>query len=657
MKIYNKIKIYAAIVAMLPLIYFTSCNYLDVVPPEQPDTDDMIIDNQTALRNLYSCYGYLQNGGADMPYQRIDATGTDEVVCPQEWQNLGSRVQWNAITPSSINDDGGYAWVVWYNAIGYCNQFLKLIEENNPVMKPNDKEQYIAEAKFLKAYYHFRALQMYGPIPIIDEFQNSDIPKGDIPGRYHFDYCVEYIVNLLDEAASFLPAQHSNSQYFGRATSVICKAIKAKVLLLAASPLWNGEFPNRTWENETFETPGYGKKLVSLTYDAGKWEKAHKACLEAIQASEAIGAELFDINASETVRKNQNVHLPQIPGLDVSTPEGVEFQQRVMMLRYMTTAKPDQGNKETIWGVAYPQENPDLVMASLPHYVLSNDQNINVGGWGGLSPTLYTVENFFTKNGKLPSEDSEFSNQSDWFKSAGLSNPDIINLNVSREPRFYAWISFDGGEYATVIVNRTPLFCEMRNPEKAGYDAAIWGTRNYCVTGFLNKKGVHPHLNFTGISWNNNYGEVRYPMVLIRLGELYLNLAECGANLGGAYAAEALEYLNKIRKRAGVPEWTTASLSQSGKTLLDAVLEERFVELYMEGFRYYDIRRYVKGKEHLSANNYRGLNAVLRAPSFSVFNTPIKVNQPFGWDDRLYLMPISNKELYANPQMVQAPGY
>jgi hypothetical protein len=98
-------------------------------------------------------------------------------------------------------------------------------------------------------------------------------------------------------------------------------------------------------------------------------------------------------------------------------------------------------------------------------------------------------------------------------------------------------------------------------------------------------------------------------------------------------------------------------VSTSGKSLVQHVLEERFIELYQEGHRYYDIRRYVKGSEYLSSNCYQGLNAMIVGPSFEVFNTPTHINQPFSWDNRLYLMPISNKEIYANPQMVQAPGY
>lgn len=654
MKIFCKKKIYTIVIVFLSLTSFRSCDYLDVVPPEQADTEDMIIDDISALRNLYACYGYLQDGNADLNFVKIIA---DEAVFPQEWDSKSWRMaQWNAVTSSSIDGDNEYPWVVWYNGIGYCNLFLKLIEENNPSLNPNNKDQYIAEAKFLKAYYHFRALQTFGPIPIVDDLLQTNIPKDEIPGRFHFDYCVDYIVNLLDEAIVSLPAQHSNDQYYGRATSIIAKALKARVLLTAASPLWNGEFPNKSWRNDQFETPGYGTELVSTQYDKSKWERARKATIDAIQAAEVAGTVLYDVPASETLRINQQVALPQIPGLDGNTSEGQDFQQKVMMLRYLNTARPDEGNREIIWAMASERSSEDIRMSSMPHYVLTNNENQNVGGWGGQSPTLFTMEHFYTHNGILPEEDDAFIERSEWLKSAELGNPDIINLNVNREPRFYAWLSFDGDEYSPVISNRSPLYIEMRNPQRTGYDAAIWGTRNYSVTGFLNKKWVHPNLNYTGAAWGNNIGSTTYPITLIRLGELYLNLAECNAHLG-THTAEALDYLNRVRKRAGVPEWTESLLTKHDKSLLDAVLEERFIELYLEGHRFFDIRRYVQGRQHLNTDKFVGLDAIRKAPSFNVFNTPTKINQPFAWEDRLYLLPVSNSELYANPQMVQAPGY
>ena len=648
------------IITIFTSLLICSCSYLDVVPPEQPDLDDILTDNESVLDMVYSCYGYIEGRGLNPNcYTMLTGGGTDECVAPQEWGNLGSKAQWGAITPSSINDTYNYPWRPCYSAIGYCNLFLKLLDEYNPTVTPSDRQMYIAEVKFLKAYYHYRLLAMYGPIPIMDTHTDPNIPKDKIPGRSHFDYCVEYIVRLLDEAAEVLPNEHA-PEYYGRATSVICKALKARVLVLAASPLWNGQFFDKTWKNSKYETPGYGMELVSREYDHQKWVRAKEACEEAITIAEQSGAALFNIEASEILRTNQKLALPQVPGLDASTPEGEEFRKRVMMLRFMMTTSPQDGNKEQIWAIAGGSGSSSMgynfMMASVPHYAVYTQIGSvwqNYGAWGGLSPTLYTVQNFFTANGVIPAEDPSFPAESNWYKSAGLPEDDIINLNVGREPRFYAWISFDGDEFSPVVNAGKPLICDMKNPEEGGYNAAKWGTRNYCVTGFLNKKWIHPNFRYTGSEKNNNFNSCSYPMALIRLPELYLNLAECYAQLGED--GNALTYLNKIRERAGVPQWTTGNLGE--KSLLEAVLQERFVELYMEGLRYYDIRRYLNGRDRLSKECYLGLNAIQEGPTFTEFNTVVPIAQQFSWHNRQYLMPVPNDEVYSNPQMVQAPGY
>lgn len=66
-----------------------------------------------------------------------------------------------------------------------------------------------------------------GPCPIITEKVDPNITNSQIPGRSHFDYCVDYIVQKLDTAATILPAVRETDD-LGRATSTICKALKAK---------------------------------------------------------------------------------------------------------------------------------------------------------------------------------------------------------------------------------------------------------------------------------------------------------------------------------------------------------------------------------------------------------------------------------------------
>lgn len=93
-----------------------------------------------------------------------------------------------------------------------------------------------------------------------------DADNSEFPGRSHFDYVTNWIVDKLDKAAEDLPASRSDEKW-GRATSTMAKALKARLLVYAASPLWNGKFPYPQWKNKNFETPGYGYDLVSLTYD------------------------------------------------------------------------------------------------------------------------------------------------------------------------------------------------------------------------------------------------------------------------------------------------------------------------------------------------------------------------------------------------------
>lgn len=662
MEIFKYIKETGRILVLASAFGLVSCNYLDVVPPETADIDDTMKDATSTLNFLYSCYSPIEYDDINpLKYIAYDAAG-DDYVLPRLWDNGCSRTQWGMLSPTNAKDwqafnwGAVYPWKSLYTGIGQCNLFLKNLDELHPPITEDTYKEYRAEAMFLKAYYHMRALQLFGPIPIMDKLMPQGTPVSDMPGRSHFDFCVDYIVDLFDKAAADLPATR-NTQYFGRATSVAAKALKARILVYAASPLWNSsETPLAKWTNTSYETPGYDKALVSGTYDAKKWERARQACQDALSSAESAGFRLFTVNDAETVREQHKVNLPAVPAVDGSSSnEQLLFLQRVMMFRYLITARPSEGNLENLWGTLYNGTN--AIYAGIPHFVLKADNGSEAGGYGGMSPTLYAVEHFYTKNGKLPEEDPAFPQQSEWFKSANLTNKDIIKLHVGREARFYAWISFDGDEYSSYIVDgKKPLIVEARNPAKQGYDPNKWGERNNCVTGYLSKKGVQPNYYMRQIDGNNNRDQIKYPMPLIRMAELYLNLAECEAQVGGQYTESGIKHLNEIRRRAGVPELTMADLT-AGKTLLDRVMEERFIEFFQEGQRYYDIRRYLNGAKYLDKDNFMGLNALVKSPSFEEFNQVTPINQPFKWDQRMYIMPIPISEIYNNPQLEQAPGY
>lgn len=633
-----------------------SCEYLDVVPVETPDRDDMLTDPASALRYLYGCYGPIQNEKTQKQRYSNYHFGSDEFVeCVSVYDDF-RRFQGDQITGHNAAQYG--VWNDYINGIGYCNQFLSDIATYEvPNLDINEKTQYIAEAKFLKAYYHYMLLNYCGPIPIMDSQLPMDMDKGDLPGRSHFDAVVKYIVGLCKEAYNNLPITYGDERYYGRATKAVCRMLEAKVRLLAASPLWNGSFPWPGWENPSYETPGYGRALVSNSYDVQKWKDAYDACEAAIVEAKAAGHELMRLADSEAIRVNDNIPLPTIPGIDNSSPEGEEFAKQVMLMRYVVTARPNQGNREFIWASLDLNNYWATSPASIPHFVMKDEKGVPGGGWGMISPTLYTVEHFYTKNGRLPIDDMEFPREDEWFTSAGLENPDIIKLCVGREPRFYANISFDGDEYSPVIAGGNPLVVKARDSQECGYNLELFGQNNQSQTGFWNKKNVHPNLRYSNPGMTNNIGGIENrPNSIFRLADLYLMTAECCAYLGGTYVEEGLKWLNEVRDRAGVAKLQAKDVTADG-SMLKAVLSERFVELYFEGMRLEDIRRNVQGAQRMSGNCYRGLNSMVKDPSFEEFNTPCQIKQSLKWSNRMYLQPIPDDEVYANPQLIQAPGY
>lgn len=665
---------------VIPCCLLTSCNYLDVIPPEQADFDDTMKDQEAVENFLYTCYGYVPRC---QPYDfNAFEQSADELVAPRDWNDFPQQIAWGTVSPSTYLtwgngknfDDFGF-WIPGYNWLGYVHHFLAELDVLNPVgVTEEDKAQYRAECWFLEAYYHFRILQAMGPCPIIDGRVDPNITTDEIPGRSHFDYCIDYIVNKLDTAATILPAVRETAE-LGRATSTICKALKARVLLCAASPLWNGSFPHPEWRNTNFETPGYGTELVSPTYSEEKWRRALTAAQEALAAAEAAGYHLFTIDEASLCAQNDGIDVNSIyiPGRDAETVDNEEFKARVLLFQYLVTANEGQGNRELIWANRIDSDGNnggEAMDARLPCVVVRRTNGTNVGGWGGFAPTLNAVERFYTDMGKLPSQDPAFYPQNEWYTrfNSGASSPelptdhldgedvknDIIKFHVRREPRFYSWIVFDGSQYMPKINDGNPLWINFKNTNTNGWSQS--NTRNCAGTGYLSKKFVDPAIQFRANDGGRTSRAARRPY--IRMAELYLNLAECYAALGETQSA--LDNLNIIRERAGIPDLTTADITGT-MTLTDWVRNERFVELYEEGFRYYDVRRWMIAPDVLKAGVRYGLNGIELNPSFEDFNQRTLINQPFTWDERLYLMPIWSRqgmdELYSNPQLVQAPGY
>ena len=655
-------------------LLLASCEFLDVVPAKRADFEDAM-KNKDAVESWIYGRGYHEIQWQNPFYYWTIEQTTDDFVLPEgqaqdEAREKNYLMSHGMITSGNVPD----TWWALYGAIGYINLFEQQLEEQNPsFLTEADKSLYRAHAKFLKAYYYLRVLQKFGPMAIVESYADPSTDKSSFPGRSHFDYCVEYICRLLDDACADggLPVANYNEQSgYGKGNQVICAALKSRLRLLAASPLWNGSFPFSQWQNTNFETPGYGKELVSYSFDIEKWRKAKTAARDAIDIAEANGRHLVTMSEMETMAASDKISTTNaaywIPGLDTSTPEGVEFYKRVLLMRYAMASDETMGNHELIWTVLGKGQwyltTKSHVWGSLPRRIIKK----NDGNWqycySHINPTLETVEAFYTKNGKLPKDDPDFTPQSDWLKSANLERPEVINLNVNREPRFYAWINFDGCDIGPYLVAGKPLRLDLRSYEACGY-SPDYAQGDLPQTGYLNNKFIAPAERY---DYDGSYTDFDYPTPLIRLNEMYLNLAEACAELymngDGSELQNALDAVNVIRERAGIPLLTAADCGdgEGQMSIRDWVRNERRIELYAEGYRYYDLRRWCIAAKHLSAGCRTGLDCFVSKrvnPTIEEFNTRVKVDDNYQWFDRMYLLPLAADEVYSNPQMVQAPGY
>src|SRR5690606_130369 len=282
------------------LALFGGCQkYLDIVPDNIATIENAFNMRVSAERFLYGCYHYLpllSNIEHNPAF-----TGGDEFWLHEFYRMPGWEIArgFQNVTNPSLNywqgntGQGSNATSDLYQAIRDCNIFLENVDAV-PDLNEGEKRRWVAEVKFLKAYFHFYLIRMYGPIPL--KKQNLPIDAGVEEVKVFrdpVDECFAYVVELLDEALPDLPAViNSETSELGRITQPIALSVKAHVLVTAASPLFNG---NPDYANFIDKR---GIHLFNPDFSMEKWERAKQACEAAIEACEEAGNRLYYYNQS-----------------------------------------------------------------------------------------------------------------------------------------------------------------------------------------------------------------------------------------------------------------------------------------------------------------------------------------------------------------------
>jgi len=193
----------------------------------------------------------------------------DGVSTGSNAQDMGIILAIGTVGP--LNFPNTDFWNTPYADIRRVNLFISEL----PItpLSPTTRQRVAAEARFLRAWYYHKLICTFGGVPLIGDtvFQATDFIN--IP-RSPFAKCVDYITSELDTAATQLPAQYSQLDY-GRATQGACLALKSRVLLYAASPLFNG--------GAITTDPSLAGIISYPTYDVGHWQKAADAANALIQ--------------------------------------------------------------------------------------------------------------------------------------------------------------------------------------------------------------------------------------------------------------------------------------------------------------------------------------------------------------------------------------
>lgn len=584
MKLYIK---YLTIGLMATTMLSSCTDILDKKPLTEVSDNDLWSDPALLKAFVNSRYNQVGvNGAESMQSSIVDET---ELT----WLRGCETHNFARLSPTDLGRMNGAWWgsdnrswsTKWTN-ISNCNIFFEHVD-NVAFTDEAEKTKLVGQVRFIRAFEYWDLIARWGAMPIITKsFSINDRDEIVDQKRNTYKECIDFLVGELDQAAKELPANWSGDDY-GRATSVAALALKSRILLYAASPLMN----------EDVKIPEVG----FTTPEPDRWQKAAKAATEALDAAQAAGNELYNLDGDPS--------------------------KNYQMIFMDNTA----ANKETLFARMGTNSAGGESISNCDQY---NNPN-GYGGWGGNCPLQELVDAYeVVKDGVA----SKF----DW------NNPEEkANLYANRDPRFYATILYDGAKWMTrnvetyFDVDSNGKITGGGKDTKFGNDSWNASPTGYNMKKFMDEGYALNSWNFCARNW-----------IHLRMAELYLNKAEALYHTGDEEGAR--EALKPIRERAGMP-----AVTATGADLLEAIKNERRIEFAFEEHRYFDVRRWKEAPKYFGSTVHA--ITIKKYPDGKKTYEVDKLRSDVGgdrkWDDKMYWLPIPKSEMDKNPNLVQNPGY
>lgn len=596
------------------LVFLMSCaeSYLDKTPLDRYSDATVWADVNLADSYLKGCYNGMSSpfknytmlsAVTDQCYSKHmvgyfnGVISADDVT--QNFENMGSK------------GHGQVSWLLFQN-VQRINIFLANIDKVAEAYPESDKSDIKTqtdilkgEALFLRAFAYGTMSRNYGGLPILKEPSELGDDFSTIT-RATFKETVEFIVSDCDAASQLLKLKKETQ--LGRATKEAALALKSRILLFAAS---------------------------DLTADG-------------TAKSELVGYKNPDRIALWTAAKDAAKAV-----MDLGTCKLADFgapdKNAVATKYYDFFRAKDLSDDEVIWGKMFVADVG--ARHSMNLWMGPNGNN----NWSSMNVMQNFVDDYQMEDG------SEFSNHftldaNRYYKNISTTFQNE-NIYLNREPRFYGTVLYDGAKFQSRFENLMPIDpvgiyerCTYIKKKEDGSVETRFGldTRSGPVqnwsgsfTGYIMKKMLDHEIIGRSEANVNVWIEFRY-------AEIIMNYAEACLELGDI--PQATNYINMIRNRAGLPNFTG--------DITEALRHERKIEFAFEERRWYDIRRW-KILEQTLSQPVLGIDIIQTTDG----NTTTKTWQQITCFTRgtvvekMYWIPISTTELKKAPQLIQNPGY
>lgn len=584
---------------------FISCTDVgDLLDPESTSslTEEEVFKNaENSMLFLNDIYGQLlpvipQTGNKGMRWRGSDAlleiatdNGTTNLTTTGALHTFNSG-GWNP----SINTFSHADWAQSWEAIRSSDLFLSHIDNvpDDPEFNFNASVRAIrkGEAIFLKAFHYSELLKQFGGLPIVEGV--FDITDEMTTPRSTFDETVDFILKLCDDAANVLPLEHPAYDY-GRVTKGAALALKSRILLYAASPLWNNP-------NKPEDSPFRGK------YDVGKWEIAARAAKVVMDLNHYS---LHD-NISDLFITRMN---PELIFIHVNQPCAYMTSISVPNKLYPAGAYGKSGCNQVTYNMIKEYE----IINNGKAYAIDDPES----GYNPNDPYKHRDPRFY--------RDCMFNGYRFLGKVAQFGEAEPGAVTPAHNPS-----------------EISPYYSHVYSIKFADLDLNInWDARSPAGGGTHQN---YPYIRYAEILLN--YAEAMneaFGPEVDGLGNGRTALWAVNQVRTRAQYPDRAEYMGL---EGGMPP---IDPGLSKEVMREKIRHERRVEFSFEEHRFWDIRRWKIDPNTLT--NIQAQVPVWQANGSVRYE--IRTIETRYFHTRMYRMPIPQHQLYMNPNLIQNPGY